>query len=242
MAKAAAAKHLKVVTSPSTELAGLVDDWIAEARARGLSHTSTDVARATLTNKNNGLLAWCAERGMSTAAQLDQNVLDALNRYLLETLTALNRYLLETLTSLRTPTPFAGAQILLLLLRGLARRARFLTLGIKALPNHSGRCLKHLSYLGIRKSDQCETKTLLSLRGSCHAVQHREGRDPVRERSAARRTPASRLVGCRSFTARHHASLSSSKSPSVNQWVPPASTEHPAFRNFVMASCETRRK
>ncbi|MFI5399208.1 MAG: tyrosine-type recombinase/integrase [Candidatus Binatia bacterium] len=84
MAKAAAAKHLKVVTSPSTELAGLVDDWLAEARARGLSPRSTDMGRAVLTNKNNGLLTWCAERGITTAEQLDQSVLEDVSRYLLE--------------------------------------------------------------------------------------------------------------------------------------------------------------
>jgi integrase/recombinase XerD len=79
--KSAAAKQLKVVARPSTELAELVDDYVAELRARGLAERSLDMAYGTLAKS---FLPWAAERGVSTAAELDQRLLEALSRDLLE--------------------------------------------------------------------------------------------------------------------------------------------------------------
>jgi integrase len=74
-------KKLAVVAPPSTELAELVDDYVAELRARGLAERSLDMAYGTLA-KN--FLPWAAERAVTTAGELDQRLLEALSRDLLE--------------------------------------------------------------------------------------------------------------------------------------------------------------
>jgi integrase/recombinase XerD len=75
---------LKVVAAPSTELQELADDWFADSRARGLSRRSLDMAQAVLMNKTNGLLPWAAARGVTTAQELDQGLLDRLSAYLID--------------------------------------------------------------------------------------------------------------------------------------------------------------
>jgi site-specific recombinase XerD len=72
---------LKVVAPASTELQGLVDDWLAGMRARGLSPRSLSQAKDTV---ERGFLRWAAARDVTTAQQLDQELLEELSRYLLE--------------------------------------------------------------------------------------------------------------------------------------------------------------
>jgi integrase/recombinase XerD len=72
---------LKVVSPPSTELQGLVEDWLAGMRARGLSPRSLSQARDTV---EKAFLRWAAERGVTTAQQLDQDLVERLSQYLLE--------------------------------------------------------------------------------------------------------------------------------------------------------------
>ncbi len=68
-------KRLQVVTSPSTELAALSEEWLSEQQARGLSIRSVDMGRDTL----KWFLPWAAARGVSTAAQLDTDLMNALS-------------------------------------------------------------------------------------------------------------------------------------------------------------------
>jgi integrase/recombinase XerD len=72
---------LKVVTAPSTELAELVGDYIAEKRASGLRPASIKSVRDALESL---WLPWAAKHGVTTAAQLDQGLVEAWSRYLLE--------------------------------------------------------------------------------------------------------------------------------------------------------------
>ena len=72
---------LKLIARPSADIQELVEDWIADQRTRGLSPRSIDMSRATL---ERSFMPWAAERGVTTPDRLDQGLLDALSRYLLE--------------------------------------------------------------------------------------------------------------------------------------------------------------
>ena len=76
-----AGPKLKIVSSQGGELAQLVDDWLADGRARGWTPASQDAARDRVQKL---FLPWLIERGITTSAQLDQEVVNAYSRYLLE--------------------------------------------------------------------------------------------------------------------------------------------------------------
>src|SRR5438034_2063738 len=73
--------NLKVVTSPSSELAALVDDYVLDQRTRNLSPATIKITKDTL---HGQFLPWAAQRKVTAAAELTQGLLDAWQRYLLE--------------------------------------------------------------------------------------------------------------------------------------------------------------
>ncbi len=77
----AKATRLRVVPTPSEGLAGLVDDRLAEMRARGLSRRTVALQRDVLVRM---FLPWAAERGVTVPGQFTQGLLEEWSRYLLE--------------------------------------------------------------------------------------------------------------------------------------------------------------
>ena len=70
--------RLRVVTQPSTDLAALIDDYLAEKRAEGLSPHSISLIRSTLLDT---FLPWARDRRVTVVSQ---ETLNAWSRYLLE--------------------------------------------------------------------------------------------------------------------------------------------------------------
>lgn len=77
-------RKLRVVAEPSPggspELRGLVDEYLEGMKARGLSPRSIDISRATLVNVFG---RWAAERGVTHAADMTQDLVETFSRYLL---------------------------------------------------------------------------------------------------------------------------------------------------------------
>src|SRR5436189_1401057 len=76
-----AQSNLKVVTSPSSELGALVDDYVLDQRTGNLAPATIKITKDTL---HGQFLPWAAQRKVTAAAELTQGLLDAWQRYLLE--------------------------------------------------------------------------------------------------------------------------------------------------------------